>query len=203
MHGAGGIVSSRVPVAALVLAAGSGERYRSLCGQFKLLAPLSDGRPLVRATCELAVDVAARVIVVGRCDLSGVQRALAGVPAVLLACPAAAAGPGAALRAGVAAIPEDHAIMVFLADMPYIALATAVGVREALQHGAALVRPMYNGAPGHPVGFARDFRAELLQLDAQRGAAPLLSKHRDRLQRLCVDDPGCVHDIDEPDDILG
>lgn len=190
-----------LPIAAIVLAAGAGERYRKMSGEFKLLARLSDGRRIIRATCELAADIASPVIVVGRCELLGVKHALVDLPVTLLACPAASMGPGDSLRTGLAAVPAGHAIMVFLADMPYISHATATAIRLALLHGADLVRPVYDGIPGHPVGFAPDFRNELLTLDCRQGAAPLLRKYKDRLQRLPVHDAGCVHDIDKPGDI--
>lgn len=184
-----------------MLAAGSGERYRRVSGEFKLLAPLADGRPIIRATCETAIAAASRVVVVGRCELPEVERALAGLPIELIACPAAVHGPGAAIRAGVNAVPPDHAILIFLADMPFTAGQTVTMVQTALRSGAALARPVYEGVPGHPVGFAPEFRQALLMLRPSQGAAPLLRLHQDRLQLISVDDPGCVRDIDEPEDL--
>ncbi|MBC7779538.1 MAG: NTP transferase domain-containing protein, partial [Proteobacteria bacterium] len=72
-----------------------------------------------------------------------------------------------------------------------------------LAQGAALVAPTWRGERGHPVGFHRCFGAELSSLAGDEGARQVLARHHAALQRLAVEDPGVVRDIDTPADLAG
>ncbi len=60
--------------------------------------------------------------------------------------------------------------VIALADMPAIRLDTIRRVAEALRTGATTAAPVYRGQRGHPVGFAKLCRSELLALDGDTGA---------------------------------
>jgi molybdenum cofactor cytidylyltransferase len=60
------------------------------------------------------------------------------------------------------------------------------------------VQPRYEDTPGHPVGFSREFFAELLDLDGDEGARSVVRAHRDVVEFVDVDDPGVVTDLDQP-----
>ncbi|MNP77903.1 MobA-like NTP transferase domain protein [compost metagenome] len=64
------------------------------------------------------------------------------------------------------------------------------------------MRPLYQGQQGHPVSFPADLLPELARLSGEQGAKPVLDRHADRLICLTLDDPGCVQDIDRPEDPL-
>ncbi len=62
-----------------------------------------------------------------------------------------------------------------------------------------VVRPVYQGRQGHPVRFARACGEALMALGGASGAAAVVRRHR--LWTVEVDDPGCVTDIDTPEDL--
>ncbi|EEA00708.1 conserved hypothetical protein, partial [Burkholderia sp. H160] len=108
-------------------------------------------------------------------------------------------GMGASLAAGIAASDGAEGWLVALADMPCIALPTIEAVARALDNGAPLVAPFYEGQRGHPVGFGIEHRDALLALDGDTGAKALLMSQA--LTRIDVDDPGILRDVDTPDDL--
>jgi molybdenum cofactor cytidylyltransferase len=61
-----------------------------------------------------------------------------------------------------------------------------------------IVVPMHSDTPGHPVGFSREFFAELIALTGDRGARSVIDAHREAVRTIGVDDPGVVTDIDHP-----
>ena len=98
-------------------------------------------------------------------------------------------------------MPHADGWIVALADMPWIAPATVVHIRTALERGAGLVAPFHHGQRGHPVGFGKNFRDELLACKGDRGARDILQAHARALANVDVDDPGVLRDVDTPQDI--
>lgn len=187
---------------AIVLAAGAGSRYAAESGRFKLLEPLSDGRPMARAVCESALPSVDEVVLVGHWHRDRLAEALLDLPVRIVSCAAAALGMGASIKCGVAALTQHHAVLILLADMPYVAPATVGAVCQALRDGAGIARPVHAGRLGHPVGFGSWFRGALLSLDDAHGAASLVRANADVLQQVEVDDGGCLHDVDVPADLV-
>ncbi len=99
----------------------------------------------------------------------------------ILESPHTARGLGASLAAGVA----------------------ASAVKERLEQGALIAAPMLRGggARGHPVGFSRALREELIAIDGDEGARSVIAAHRGEVSLVEVDDPGIVKDIDTPADL--
>jgi molybdenum cofactor cytidylyltransferase len=92
---------------------------------------------------------------------------------------------------------------VALADMPCVGAGTVSRVASALREGASIAAPFHGGKRGHPVGFARQWLDSLVTLGGDRGARDLLQAHGDAITRIDVDDPGCLFDVDTPDDLPG
>lgn len=110
-------------------------------------------------------------------------------------------GMGASLRAGVAALdPDLDGVAMLLGDVPLIRSSTldALAAAFAEAEAPAIVRPVVEGRPGHPVLFARAFRPDLLALGGDEGAQSVLRAHADRLVRLDTDDIGVTLDADTP-----
>jgi molybdenum cofactor cytidylyltransferase len=59
-----------------------------------------------------------------------------------------------------------------------------------------------HGRRGHPVGFSRALRAELVALDGDEGARALLARHSSSITKVPVEDPGIFVDIDTRDDMM-
>ncbi|WP_437285284.1 nucleotidyltransferase family protein [Sorangium sp. So ce406] len=200
-------------VITIVLAAGAGKR---LGGPKALLAwpPATKGgieRPLALAHAEarLAAE-SARVLVVVR---SSVFHALLahvrpGVDLVAWTAPDDL-GPAGSLAVAAPRIGDADAVIVTPVDVPPASAATVARLLARLEAAATsassapplAVRPRHNGRGGHPVVL----RAEALQRYLEADPPPL----RDHLRALgdrCVDeevdDPGVLHDLNVPVDVI-
>jgi molybdenum cofactor cytidylyltransferase len=189
-----------IAVSGLLLAAGRATRF----GGPKLMAALRSG-----PDAGIAIGVASlrhlagaieRVIVVVR-DEGGLARCFRREGVAVVVAARADDGMGASLATGVAALPADQAVVVALADMPWIEPTTIARVADAVGNGAVVAAPFHHGQRGHPVGFAPSLRDELMALTGDEGARAVLARHRASLVRIDVDDAGVLRDIDRPSDI--
>jgi CTP:molybdopterin cytidylyltransferase MocA len=127
-------------IAAVVLAAGASSRFGSP-KQLLLLEPV-----LERVRQSSVDDV---LVVLGAHELETTARTVT--------CPDWELGPGASLRYGLAALPEDaEAVVVVLADGPELAPEAIDRVLAAWREsGAEVVAATYGGVRLHPVLLAR------------------------------------------------
>ena len=181
----------------ILLAAGRATRF----GGDKLLHPLPDGTPIALASARAMLAALPRLIAVVAADNRPLARLFEEEGIATVIAPDAAAGMGASLAAGIAAAPADGAWLVALADMPFIQPDSIAAVAAALAAGAPLAAPVHCGRRGHPVGFAAEFRATLMNLHGDAGARGILDAQRDRLRLVDVADPGILRDIDRPEDL--
>lgn len=191
--------AQRGPVG-ILLCAGFGRRF----GGDKLLAPLADGTPVAVAsarTLVAALGPLGRAVAVLRPGQQALQSALAGTGIALLSSAAAVEGMGAALAAAVQAHAQAPGWVVALGDMPCVAEATVRRVASALAHDDALAAPFHQGRRGHPVGFGRHWGPQLAHLGGDEGARALLRQQAGQITRIDVDDPGCLLDVDTPQDL--
>jgi molybdenum cofactor cytidylyltransferase len=185
-------------VAAVVLAAGGASRM----GELKQLLPVG-GQPMVRRATEAvcAAGLAQVVVVVGA-QAEAVTAALAGLPLDVVVNEAWAEGLSSSLRAGLGALrPEIQATLVILADQPALTpglLRTLVDRYRAT--GAPLVVPFFQGRRGNPVLVDRRLFAEMQTIKGDRGARVLLARYQDALERVEIDDPAVVNDVDTPEE---
>ncbi|MBV7596646.1 NTP transferase domain-containing protein [Aeromonas sp. sia0103] len=182
---------------ALLLAAGFSRRY----GSDKRLA---GSPPLILRTLATLLLCHDRVLVVLRQRDEALRQLLAPTGALITQVPADG-GMGDSLAHGVRTLlAQDwpiQSLLVALADMPHLSRTSLLAL-QAAQQGHSLVRPLYQGQQGHPVSFPADLLPELARLSGEQGAKPVLDRHADRLIYLTLDDPGCVQDIDRPEDPL-
>lgn len=184
-------------VVGLLLAAGAGRRF----GADKRWQPLADGTPMVLASAMRLQAACPDVLAVLRPDDAALSERLQELGCRVVVNAQAEAGLGSSLAAGVRASADAAGWLVALADMPFIASASHRAVHDRLLAGASLVVPAYGGQRGHPVGFSREWLAELSGLDGDVGARHILREHPDRVEVLAVDDPGILADVDRPDDL--
>ncbi|MDE2595652.1 MAG: NTP transferase domain-containing protein [Sphingomonadales bacterium] len=174
-------------LAALVLAAGRGERF----GGCKLDA-LFLGEPLLahalRAACAAPVD---RVLLVTRAG----QAMPANDPRLgILTVESPALS--VSLKAGLAALDGADGTFVFLGDMPLVPHGIAASLAAALGDNIAAL-PTWQGQPGHPVLLSRRGFALAAGLDGDRGLGTVLRGRSDVLRMPCEDE-GVVIDVDTP-----
>lgn len=185
------------PLTGILLAAGASRRF----GSNKLLAPLADGTPLAVAAARVLVAAVPKALAVVRPGDRFLASLLAAEGLEIVECADAQRGMGFSLAAGVAAAPAAAGWLIALADMPYIKESTVARLAAELAAGATLVAPVYRGRRGHPVGFGRGYRAELLALRGDRGARAILDRSLALLTPIAVDDPGVLYDVDWPADL--
>ena len=107
------------------------------------------------------------------------------------------------IRAGIAAIPgiaaagAEERIVVCPADLPALLPST---VRAVLAEPFPLVVPSYRGRRGHPLVISPELIPEIGTLHLEVGLRELLDRHPERLRTVEVDDPGCVRDVDTPEE---
>lgn len=178
----------------ILLAAGSSRRF----GADKRLQPLADGTPMVLASARRLAAACARSLVVIRPGDTVLARLLAAEGLESVVCNEAELGMGHSLSCAIAASAVADGWLVALADMPYIAPASYHAVLAALQDGAGLARPTYQGKSGHPVGFAAQYLPQLLALTGDQGGKAILDAHPDALRRCPVEDAAILKDIDQP-----
>lgn len=186
-------------VVSLLLAAGASRRF----GGNKLLAPLSDGRPLVVAAVEPFLALETPVLAVVRPGDLAVAELLGKIPGVdVSVCPNADLGLGHSLAWGVAATEEADGWLVGLGDMPWLRAEDAKAVLRALDSGASIAAPIHAERQGHPVGFSARWRRTLLALEGDRGGQGILRTHPAELTRVPCDHDGVLRDVDAPADLM-
>ncbi len=163
----------------IVLAAGSGERYRQAGGGTDKLDALLG-------------DVPVREHVMSSVRASGlpwhvVERSHT--------AHSAHPGMGTSIACGVAATAEACGWLILPADLPLIQPATLRALANAMQQHAVVV-PRYRRQRGHPVGFGYECREALLALSGDIGAKKLIEQFEHI--ELKVADLGCVLDVDTP-----
>ena len=183
-------------VAAIVLAAGSSRRM----GRNKLLLHVG-GESLVRRVVRAAVEAdVGRVVVVLGHDAETVRAELGGLPCTPVVNPDHGEGAGTSLRTGVRHAAEAQAVVVVLADMPFVT-AEMIGAvaRRHRDTGAPLVLSQYGDVQAPPTLYARPLFSELLTLEGDRGGKEVAGRHVDRADVVHWP-PSALRDVDGPDD---
>jgi nicotine blue oxidoreductase len=170
--------------AAVVLAAGAASRFGAPKQVLLLPQVLRRLEPLVEEGA-----LAEIVVVEGAHPLPPLHEPYVRVER----CPVWADGPGASLRAGLAALPEDvDAAVVVLADGPTLAPAAVRRVLDAFSASADhVVAASYAGVRGHPLVVGRA-AWDSIPSEGLRAVATRL---------VPCDDLGDPGDVDRPQDL--
>ncbi|NUT80416.1 MULTISPECIES: nucleotidyltransferase family protein [Pseudomonas] len=187
-------------IGVIILAAGSGSRFRRIAGpdKDKLLADCTGRDGAVRSVIEqvlvnLPAALEKRVLVTSKDRPQAVRMAQAyGCDFVELDSP----GLGDSIAAGVQACPDRDGWLMVLGDMPFILPSSIEQVVAGIRADGISV-PVLAGEYGHPVGFGRGFGPKLMALTGDRGAKALFAAAQ--VVEVPVDDPGVTWDVDVPE----
>ena len=92
-------------------------------------------------------------------------------------------------------------LLVTPGDLPALRSATvALLLARQAATGAGLAVPVHAGRRGHPLLIAARLIPEIERLDPARGLRHLLDLHPGELFTVETDDPGCIADVDTPED---
>lgn len=184
----------------ILLAAGRGRRFDATGQQDKLLQKLADGISVAQHSAQNLLAVVPHVVAVLRPDTPVLADQLQALGIECLTCHDADAGMANSLKHALRATADSAGWLIALADMPAVHPSTMTQLFDALQAGAGIVVPVYQGRRGNPVGFAHQYLLQLLDLQGDVGARSLLSS--DLVTQVMVDDTGIHEDIDTPDALM-
>ena len=184
-------------LAGLVLAAGAARRF----GADKRLHPIQ-GQPMLARTLSVFRQVLTDVGVVIRPGEPDIAALATAADCRVIEAEDAALGLSRSLAAGVAAMRHAHGLLIGLADMPFARPDTLRTLLTAMRrHPRRVVRPLHDGKPGNPVGFAASHYCALMRLQGDAGARDLVAKSAGVLH-VPVQDAGVLRDVDQADDLL-
>jgi molybdenum cofactor cytidylyltransferase len=124
-------------------------------------------------------------------------------PPVFVRNPNPARGQLSSLWVGMdhAITPDVQALLVTLVDVPMITPEVVRQVIDAWRAtGSLIVRPAIGDRHGHPVLYDRALFAALRSAPLEEGAKSVVRAHESSILNVRVTDPGCLRDVDTPDD---
>jgi molybdenum cofactor cytidylyltransferase len=192
-----------ITLTGILLAAGRGRRFDPAGVRNKLLQRLPGGEFVVVASARTLLAVLPRVVAVVPPSDGGVADALRSLGCIVTVCPDADSGMGLSLAHAIRHAPLDtHGAsgwLVALGDMPFVTEATLQALVRAIEEGAGIAAPLFDGRRGNPVAFGASHHAALLALDGDQGARRLLASSP--VTTIAVPDPGILRDIDTQGDL--
>lgn len=184
-------------IVGILLAAGSGSRF----GGDKLLHRLADGTPIGVASLRNLKRALPEVIAVVRSGDDQLRTLLEAGGAAVQVCEDANLGMSRSFVCGVRAAANAAGWIIALGDMPFVAAATIGSIAQRVAESGRIVVPAWKAERGHPIGFGKRYRDELLSVTGDEGARTVVKRHAAEVEIVECDDPGILRDIDTVDDL--
>ena len=143
------------------------------------------GQSLMRRVTESALALQrGPVVVVLGANRERIVPELAGLPITLVDNPRWQTGQASSLKTGLAALYITHkdidAVLVLHTDQPLVSLGLLLHMFEVSKdEGKGIVACRYDTQISVPALFSRDYIAELLQLEGDKGVKWVIVRHRD------------------------
>ncbi len=183
-------------VTGVLLAAGASTRMGA---RNKLLIPL-EGSAMVRRSAEILLATLDDVVAVTGFEADRIAGALGGTDLRVVFNPDHSRGLGTSVAAGVRAAGTAAAVVIALADMPFVQANTVRALVRAFREDPVPVRvPVHEGRRGNPVLWPRAWFDVLTELDGDRGAREVMVGNPSSVLEVEVDDRGIHCDIDTPE----
>lgn len=177
----------------VIMASGLGRRF----GGSKLLVPFL-GKPLLYWALNATEGLFSRRVVVTRSREAAAFCAALGVETVVHDCP----GRNDTVRLGLEAVGNVSHCLFCPADQPLLRRQTVESLLLCGQNGRGRIwRPSFQGTPGAPILFSRDYFDELKHLPQGKGGGMVASGHGESVRTLPVADKRELWDIDTPENL--
>lgn len=205
------VIKNRTKITGLLMAAGMGSRF----GGHKLRHPLTNGLSMGVQSALNLKQIVDEVICVVRPD----DQVLIGLfeerGFTIVKNPEHNTGLSSSIKAGVKAAPDSDYWVIALGDMPSVKTETYKRIYDTIEDNMndepslnKIIRPYLESSAannkirlGHPVSFPKRFKDQLIDLEGDKGAAPIfkgadVSQANEQIHWLPVQDPGVILDID-------
>lgn len=177
----------------VIMASGLGRRF----GGSKLLAPFL-GKPLLSWALDATDGLFSRRVVVTRSREAAAFCAALGVETVVHDCP----GRNDTVRLGLEAVGNVSHCLFCPADQPLLSRQTVESLLLCGQNSRGRIwRPSFQGTPGAPMLFSRDYFEELKHLPQGKGGGVVAASHGESVRTLPVADRRELWDIDTPENL--
>jgi molybdenum cofactor cytidylyltransferase len=169
-------------------------------GRNKLLLEIA-GEALVRRAVRAAGGAGVdRVVVVLGHDEARVRAELEGLSCETVVNPDHARGAGTSLHTGVRHAAEVSAVVIVLADMPFVTASMIAALVERYRATRApVVFSRYGNIQAPPTLYDRALFAELLAIDDDRGGKQVVGRHQNEAEAVAWPESALL-DIDSPAD---
>lgn len=177
----------------VIMASGLGRRF----GGSKLLVPFL-GKPLLSWALNATDGLFSRRVVVTRNREAAAFCAALGVETVVHDCP----GRNDTVRLGLEAVGNVTQCLFCPADQPLLSWQTVESLLLCGQNSRGRIwRPSFQGTPGAPILFPRDYFEELKHLPQGKGGGVVAASHGESVRTLPVADRRELWDIDTPENL--
>ena len=183
---------------AIILAAGASTRMK----QQKLLLPFN-GKTIIETVVEnIAQTVNSNIMVVLGSHLDQIREQIVNYNVKFCLNENFMDGMLSSVICGFSALPEGaEAALIFLGDQPQIPSHTTGLVVDAWrQSGKGIIMPTFNGRRGHPLLIETRYKAEIEQLDPEKGLRTLSEKFKNDVYEVECNIPEILRDIDTPEE---
>ncbi|MEE8059750.1 MAG: nucleotidyltransferase family protein [Pseudomonadales bacterium] len=189
--------ASPLPVSAIMLAAGRSQRF----GSDKRLFPVASGSMLQQSLSKPLLLNIPTLLLLHPDDHTHLGDLLGDAvdhPQLNIGyADDAEKGMGHSLACAVSSLKDIKAVLIMLADMPWLQVET---IDRLLQHYVEgnIVLPRYQGQSGHPVLFSKHWFPALQQLSGDHGAKKIIAANPQAINTVDVNDIGVIKDMDTP-----
>lgn len=177
----------------VMMASGLGRRF----GGSKLLVPFME-KPLLSWALNATDGLFSRRVVVTRSREAAAFCAALGVETVVHDYP----GRNDTVRLGLEAVGDVERCMFCPVDQPLLSRQTVESLLLCGQNSRGRIwRPCFQGTPGAPILFSRDYFDELKHLPQGKGGGVVAASHGESVRTLPVADRRELWDIDTPENL--